>query len=731
MLRPFSLWPRQLGNQCLLMLVAGVLVGLLAPTAAVALRPLGLAFLQASQIVVMPLLICELIVGFGGLGRSSLRSLLRSGVLVLLLLWLLGGLLVVVLPQFLPPLTYSGFFDSGLFQQPQVTDLLRTYLPDNIFGALAADNFPAVVLFSAVLGVLLQGLENRQELLRVLEVARQLFGRLNGLMARAVPYGIFALSAVTFATLDWSQLVKIQAFLLLCLISFVVLSVVLAGLVLALTPLSAAALWRIVRGPLALTASSGNLLIALPLLVESLRQELAQLPSQVARRDDLEAELAPLISLGYSLPTLGQVATLIFLPFAAWYVDRPMGAGTTARMLFTGIPASVAGVKSVVRQELQRQELPPQLLKLIYLNGDWLYRFEKVLSLEGLVVLALFVSFASARSLRLRPLRLLLTAVLATGLAGALGAAARATLATTLQGTYSNDRRLLALQPLLPGPAPVVLLNPSPEPVTLQAIRQRRVLRAGVRSDGLPWAYRNASGRPVGFDIDLAEGLARSLGVRLQLVEQPLAELERLLDRGAIDLALGGIQSSPQRAIRYHVSPGYESVHLALVVRDGNVGLIQNLASAPLARPLRIAVADPQLITSSLTDRMATELGAGPGRLRLQLVPIASKLMFFTAAGERDFDALLTTAEGGSAWAVLHPRTTLLASFGDRLTSELVLLVGGDDPALHAYVDAWIAQEQGRGLMVSLFEHWIYLDADPNRREGVRDRPEASLEPSQ
>jgi len=704
------------------MLGFGVLLGLWAPTAATALRPLGLAFLQASQIVVMPFLICELIVGFGGLGSGSLRRLLRGGVLALLGVWVLGSLPVVFLPQFLPPLTYSGFFHAGLFQQPQSADLLRTYLPDNIFGALAADNFPAVVLFSAVLGILLQGMENRQELLRVLEVARQLFRRLNSLMARTVPYGILALSAVTFATLDWTQLVKIQAFMLLCLITFVVLSVLLTGLVLALTPLSAAGLWRIVRGPLALTASSSNLLIALPLLVESLRQELALLPSQAGRSEVLAAELAPLVSLGYSVPTLGQVATLIFLPFAAWYVDRPMGTGAIGRMLLTGIPASVSGIKSVVRQELQRQELPLPLLKLVYLNGDWLYRFEKVLSLEGLVLLALLVSFGSVQALRLRPLRLIAALALPLVLAGAMGTGARATLATSLKGTYRNDRRLLELQPLLQGAPPEVLVDPRSEPVTLQAIRQRGVLRAGVRSDGMPWAYRNALGRPVGFDIDLAEGLARSLGVRLQIVEQPLAKLERLLDRGRIDLALGGIQSSPQRAIRHHVSLGYESVHLALVVPDGKVGLIQNLSQRPLGRPLRMAVADPQLITASLSDRIAAELGVPPGRSGLQLVPIASKEQFFTPAGQRGFDALLTTAEGGSAWAVLYPRTTLLASFGDRLNGELVMLVAGGDPNLQAYLDAWISQEQGRGLMGSLFQHWIDLDADPRRRDGGRNQ---------
>jgi Na+/H+-dicarboxylate symporter len=60
-----SIWPRSIGNQCLLTLLLGGLLGLLWPQAAHALEPLGRAFLQISQIVVMPFLICELVVGFG------------------------------------------------------------------------------------------------------------------------------------------------------------------------------------------------------------------------------------------------------------------------------------------------------------------------------------------------------------------------------------------------------------------------------------------------------------------------------------------------------------------------------------------------------------------------------------------------------------------------------------------------------------------------------------------
>jgi hypothetical protein len=87
--------------------------------------------------------------------------------------------------------------------------------------------------------------------------------------------------------------------------------------------------------------------------------------------------------------------------------------------------------------------------------------------------------------------------------------------------------------------------------------------------------------------------------------------------------------------------------------------------------------------------------------------PLAQRQDFFTPSGARRFDALLTTAEGGSAWAVLYPRTTMLPVFGDRLPTELVILIAGQDPALHDYLNAWITSQQAQGLFRSLFRHWV------------------------
>ena len=716
-----KLLPQQLGGQCLLALVLGAIAALVLGDRSQWLMPLGDIFLRASQVVVMPYLICELIGALGALRTQSLQVFLRSGALVILLTLLMGAAMVLVLPVFLPPLLYSAFFSPEVLTPAPDPDLIATYLPYNIFSALAEDNFPAVVVFSAVMGIALQGMPERQVLLHPLEQLRTLFGYLNKWVARITPLGIFALSANTLSSLRPDDLIRMQGLLVICLVGFLVLTLLIIGLLRSLTPLTLQELWLIIRGPLAITASSANLLIALPMLNENLKQVLRTRlgDGDPERLQVAGEEVSALVPIGFALPTLGKVMTLIFIPFVAWYVDRPMDTGAILRMLATGIPTVVGGLKAAVRLELQRLGLPENLLQLVYLNGEWLYRMEKVLALEGLVFLALLVVCQSTGLLRLRGGAVLLTGLLTVATTLGLGFATRGLLARTLEGSYRNDQVLLALQPTVPTRQPVRTLPPirslDPatlarlpiQPVTLAAIQQRGVLRVGVRSMGLPWAYRDRSGRWRGYDIDLLQALAQSLQVRLDLQEAPLPVLEQLLRRQQLDLAVGGIQTSPARAARLRLSEGYQTVHLALVVPDDKVELVQDLDRAPLSRPLVVAVTDPLLLNAQMQDQIDRLLGAPDRPTPIRYEPITDRRDFFTAAGGRRFDALLTTAEGGAAWAVLYPGTTMLPVFGTALQTELVVLLAGQDRPLEDYLNYWITNQKAQGFFARLDRHWI------------------------
>lgn len=705
------LLPRSIGGQCMLGLLLGILASLLLGPRVAVLTPLGQIFLRASQIAVMPYLICELVGSLGSLQPASMRLLSRTGGLVLLAILASGALTVLFLPASLPALTSSAFFSPEMLQPPEPPDLVSTYLPFNIFSALADDNFPAVVLFAAVLGVLVQGLPRRELLLEPLEQLRLLFRRLNKLVARIAPIGILGLTATTLSSLSPELLVRSQALLVLNLVALVLLFVLGFTAIVVLTPLDLAATWRILRGPLALTASSANLLIALPLLNESLREEFLRLlpDADPARQQRALEEISALMPVGFALPNLGQVVSLLFLPFAAWFVDRPLQPPDMLSMLATGIPAVTGGLKSAVRQELQQLGLPPNLIGLVQINGEWLYRQEKVLSLLGLALLVILVVSASLGALRFRAAPLLRGGLLLALLAVGLGGGSRALLARNLEGTYRNDKLLLNRQTTQPSVRVAVSACGSlrPAAISVEAIQRRRALRVGVRSDQPPWAFHGASQELVGYDVDLARALARHLGVELEVCEAPLPELQGLLSQRRLDLAMGGIQDLPLRSLRFLVSGGYQTVHLALVAPDERVPLLQNLSDAPLDRPLRLAVVDRELITPAVRDQIAAQLGR-PGRpaaVTIQTVPSA---VAFLQQPTRH-DALITTAEGGASWAVLHPHMTMLPLFGNSLPSELVVLVGGSDRGFLDFVDDWLARQESRGRLEDLFRHWVQV----------------------
>lgn len=425
---------------------------------------------------------------------------------------------------------------------------------------------------------------------------------------------------------------------------------------------------------------------------------------------DMREELAPLISLGFSLPTLGQVASLIFIPFSAWYVDRSLEPKTMVHMLLSAIPATVSGMKAVVRQELLNLGLPMDLQQLVYINGEWLYRFEKVLGLEGLVVLAVLVYALGVGAFRPQPLRALAGLVSAAALTLGLGWGSRISLAAALKDSYRNDDRLLALSSTRTSRHPIERSAPwPPEPVTLQAIGRRGVLRAGLQRDAVPWAFHNANGDLVGFDVDLLKSLAKNLGVKLELREASLKQLEVELSRGQLDLVAGGIQNTPNRAIRHELTRSYQALNLALVVADAKVLALQGGKQMDPTQPITLAVEDETLISYGLEAQIAKSLGDVNHRARVSLVPIDSSTAFFTAEGQRRFDGLLVPAEAGAAMAVLHPRTTLITPFGRELSSELVLMVGGRDAGLRRYLNGWLSREISLGRIQELFNYWILM----------------------
>ena len=72
----------------------------------------------------------------------------------------------------------------------------------------------------------------------------------------------------------------------------------------------------------------------------------------------------------------------------------------------------------------------------------------------------------------------------------------------------------------------------------LATIKQRGTLIVGVKADYPPFGLREPSGAIVGIEPSLAADVAKSLGVKLELVPVVAANRMQFLQQGKIDLMI-------------------------------------------------------------------------------------------------------------------------------------------------------------------------------------------------
>ena len=95
----------------------------------------------------------------------------------------------------------ASFFSSSLVERRPAFNFVDLYIPANPFNSLANNVVPAVVLFSIILGIALVGVEHRERLLNVLQVAKDAISTATRLVTRLTPYGLFAIAANAAGTL--------------------------------------------------------------------------------------------------------------------------------------------------------------------------------------------------------------------------------------------------------------------------------------------------------------------------------------------------------------------------------------------------------------------------------------------------------------------------------------------------------------------------------------------------
>lgn len=107
----------------------------------------------------------------------------------------------------------------------------------------------------------------------------------------------------------------------------------------------------------------------------------------------------------------------------------------------------------------------------------------------------------------------------------------------------------------------------------LDKIQEAGVIVVGTEGTYSPNSYHDENGDLVGFDVDVARGIAEHLGVEIEFMEAEWDSLFGALDSGRIDIVVNEVEYSDERAEKYDFAEPYTYVHGALLVAEDNTDI--------------------------------------------------------------------------------------------------------------------------------------------------------------
>ena len=156
--------------------------------------------------------------------------------------------------------------------------------------------------------------------------------------------------------------------------------------------------------------------------------------------------------------------------------------------------------------------------------------------------------------------------------------------------------------------------QPAAEATTLlEQIKAKGKLVVGTEAQYAPYEFKDLDANFVGCDMWLAQQIADSLGVELEIVDMSFAGIIPAVQSGQVDLGIAAFTNTPERAEEIDFSDLYETSAQLLIVKTGNADTYSTKeALAGQKVGAQKGTIQSQLIQSALPDSELFELEKYP-----------------------------------------------------------------------------------------------------------------------
>jgi Na+/H+-dicarboxylate symporter/ABC-type amino acid transport substrate-binding protein len=690
-------------------LLLGLLCGLFFGEYTSWIKWIGDVFIGLLQMAVLPYVATSLIANVGRLSLAESARLLRVAAAVLCLLWFVGLVTLVIMTEAFPAWETGSFFSSSFTEEPPSPDWLDLFIPSNPFKSLSENAVPAIVVFSLGVGLALMAIPNKALLLDPLDVVVDALAKLNKLVVKLTPVGLFAIVAYATGTTDIQQFELIQGYLLSYAAAAIILTfVVLPALVAAVTPLKFGEVVRASYDPLISAFVIGNSFVVLPMITDAVKR---LLEDKKLLGDQRSHDPQYLVPLAYPFPDVGRIVGLIFIPFAAWFYGNTIDSDLYPPLLGVGFLGSFGKPVITIPLLLNIAELPGDIFNLFLASGVVAARFGDLMKSMHLMVFTILVSSMIGGTARFNGRKVLVGLVAAVSLLLLAMLSIRGYLDASFKGRYSKEKLVTEREMIFPRARPRSTIEvrvltesqPNPHPIgqgktRIQRIQQFGRIRIGFDPDKMPFAYLNASGKPIGFDIEMAYFLADDLEVNIDFVPIDRPNLQRQLQDDHFDIAMSAEEGTLRQAEQLPAIDPYMDVTLAIVVPDYQKRNYRSVDAIKDIPDLKIAV-----IKGTFFAERAPRVF--PEKPDFRIVPLNSAADYFDG-GYAEVDALVISAESGSAWTLLRPEFTVANPLDGAVRLPLYYLTAVDS-GFQQFLQNWLTLKRADGTYDELYQHWI------------------------
>jgi cyclohexadienyl dehydratase len=232
----------------------------------------------------------------------------------------------------------------------------------------------------------------------------------------------------------------------------------------------------------------------------------------------------------------------------------------------------------------------------------------------------------------------------------------------------------------------------------LEAIRKSGVLKVGTAGDYQPMSYLDPeTGTYVGFDAELAEDLASSLGVEIQYVETSWPTLMEDTLAGKFDLAICGITITDARKEQALMSEGYLENGKTVLCRAEDADVYTSLEA--INRPEVRVMENP----GGLNEKFARE---NLPDATLMIHDVNQEIPGLVASGEAD--VMITEVMEAGYYVGQDSRLAAPLIYKPFTKGQLGALMPKGSEDLLNYVNVFLKEEKDSGRIDELADKYIY-----------------------